>query len=42
LNEKRFPYAVYYKLKEKSIAIVWRVLDLRRDPKRIKGALKNL
>ncbi len=39
---KRFPYAVYYKLKEKSIATVWRVLDLRRDPKRIKGALKNL
>lgn len=39
---KRFPYAVYYKLKEKSIATVWRVLDLGRDPKRIKGALKNL
>ena len=39
---KRFPYAVYYKLKEKSIATVWRVLDLRRDPKRIQGALKNL
>jgi len=39
---KRFPYAVYYKLKEKSIATVWRVLDLRRDPKRIKVALKNL
>ncbi|EMS77512.1 hypothetical protein [Desulfotignum phosphitoxidans] len=39
---KRFPYAVYYKLKEKSIATVWRVLDLRRDPKRIQGSLKNL
>jgi plasmid stabilization system protein ParE len=34
---KRFPYAVYYKLKEKSVATVWRVLDLRRNPKRIKG-----
>mgnify|MGYP005852145853 FL=1 len=39
---KRFPYAVYYKLKEKSSAAVWRVLDLRRDPKRIRGSLKNL
>ena len=39
---KRFPYAVYYKLKEKSVATVWRVLDLRRDPQRIKGALQNL
>ena len=39
---KRFPYAIYYKLKEKSVATVWRVLDLRRDPKRIKGLLQNL
>lgn len=39
---KRFPYAIYYKLREKSVATVWRVLDLRRDPKRIKGSLKNL
>jgi plasmid stabilization system protein ParE len=39
---KRFPYAVYYKLKEKSSVAVWRVLDLRRDPKRIQGSLKNL
>lgn len=38
---KRFPYAVYYKLKEKSIATVWRVLDLRRDPDRIKAFLQN-
>ncbi len=30
---KRFPYAVYYKLNEKSLATIWRVLDLRRDPK---------
>jgi hypothetical protein len=39
---KRFPYAVYYKLREKSVTTVWRVLDLRRDPKRIKGSLQNL
>lgn len=39
---KRFPYAIYYKLKEKSVATIWRVLDLRRDPQRIKGSLQNL
>ncbi len=36
---KRFPYAIYYKLKGKPVITVWRVLDLRRDPKRIKGSL---
>ncbi len=39
---KRFPYAIYYKLKEKSVATVWRILDLRRDPERIKGSLQNM
>jgi plasmid stabilization system protein ParE len=39
---KRFPYAIYYKLEKKSVATVWRVLDLRRDPKRIKGSLQSL
>jgi plasmid stabilization system protein ParE len=39
---KRFPYAVYYKLKKKSVVTVWRVLDLRRDPKRIRGSLQDL
>ncbi len=39
---KRFPYAIYYKLKEKSVATVWRVLDLRRDPRRIKGSLQDI
>lgn len=38
---KRFPYAIYYKLKKESAVIVWRVLDLRRDPKRIKGSLES-
>ena len=36
---KRFPYAIYYKLEKESTVVVWRVLDLRRDPKRIKQAL---
>ena len=37
---KRFPYAIYYKLEEKSGVVVWRVLDLRRDPKKIRQSLK--
>lgn len=37
---KRFPYAVYYRLEDGS-AVVWRVLDLRRDPERISDALRN-
>ncbi len=35
---KRFPYAVYYKV-ESDVAIVWRVLDLRRNPEKIRNAL---
>lgn len=38
---KRFPYAIYYKLEEEELAVVYRVLDLRRDPKKIKQALKT-
>lgn len=37
---KRFPYAVYYSV-ENDLAIVWRVLDLRRHPGRILNALKG-
>jgi plasmid stabilization system protein ParE len=37
---KRFPYAIYYKLVEDgSVAVVWRVLDLRGDPKKIRRPL---
>ncbi len=35
---KRFPYAVYYQV-EQETAIVWRVLDLRQDPEKIKHTL---
>ena len=38
LLSKRFPYAVYYTL-DADLAVVFRVLDLRRDPKRIRQAL---
>jgi len=37
---KRFPYAIYYKLDAKAVVVVYRVLDLRRDPKKIKQSLK--
>jgi hypothetical protein len=38
LLSKRFPYAVYYTF-EADLAVVWRVLDLRRHPHRIREAL---
>jgi len=40
LLSKRFPYAVYYTLDE-DITVVWRVLDLRRHPDRIRQALRR-
>ncbi|MEA1946133.1 MAG: type II toxin-antitoxin system RelE/ParE family toxin [Thermodesulfobacteriota bacterium] len=38
---KRFPYAIYYRIEGETIVVVWRVLDLRRDPKKIKQAVKT-
>lgn len=35
----RFPYAIYYKI-ESDEAIVYRVLDCRRDPRRIRRELR--
>ena len=40
LLAKRFPYAVYYKMDE-NIAVVRRVLDLRRHPDTIRKALRK-
>jgi plasmid stabilization system protein ParE len=37
---RRFPYAIYYKLEEESVVVVWRVLDLRRNPKKIRQSLQ--
>lgn len=39
---KRFPYAVYYKVEEQATVVVWRVLDLRSNPSKIKKALNSL
>ena len=36
---RRFPYAVYYRING-DVVVVWRVLDLRRDPERTRKALK--
>jgi len=38
---KRFPYAIYYKMETPSTVVVWRILDLRRDPKRIHQSLPH-
>ncbi|MBI4595952.1 MAG: type II toxin-antitoxin system RelE/ParE family toxin [Candidatus Tectomicrobia bacterium] len=38
---KRFPYAIYYKIENKSVVVVWRVLDLRRNPKKTRQALNS-
>lgn len=40
LLAKRFPYAVYYRMDE-DVAVVRRVLDLRRHPDTIRKALKS-
>jgi len=40
LLSKRFPYAVYYSVRQ-NVAVVHRVLDLRQDPGRIRKALSD-
>ncbi|MFP4027699.1 MAG: type II toxin-antitoxin system RelE/ParE family toxin [Candidatus Brocadiia bacterium] len=37
---KRFPYAVYYTMEDGTV-VVWRVLDVRRDPERIQETLER-
>jgi len=39
LLSKRFPYAVYYRVTDDAIE-VWRVLDCRQHPRKIKRALR--
>jgi|SRR6185312_4425522 len=38
---RRFPYAIYYKMSFEGMVVVHRVLDCRRDPARIRRALKS-
>ena len=37
----RFPYAIYYKIEDKKIVTVWRILDCRKDPKKVANSLKK-
>jgi len=37
---RRFPYAIYYKINSDRQVIVYRVLDCRQDPAKIKRKLK--
>lgn len=39
---RRFPYAIYYGIERNEIVTVWRVLDLRRDPKSIRTSLGSI
>jgi plasmid stabilization system protein ParE len=39
LLSKRFPYAVYYKTEGDDVVVVWRILDLRQNPIKIRKAL---
>ena len=40
LLSRRFPYGVYYQF-DGATVIVYRVLDLRRNPRKIRAALKS-
>lgn len=37
----RFPFAIYYRINPEKEVIVYRVLDCRQDPAKIKTALKT-
>jgi plasmid stabilization system protein ParE len=41
LLSSRFPYAIYYKIENKKIVTVWRILDCRKDPKKIEIDLRK-
>ena len=36
---KRFPYAIYYQWEEEAVVVVYRILDLRRNPEKIRRSL---
>ncbi len=38
---KRFPYANYYRIEEEAVVVVWRILDLRRNPSKIRRSLEG-
>jgi hypothetical protein len=36
---KRFPFAIYYKIDDEAVIVVWRVLDLRSNPVKLQDKL---
>jgi len=38
---KRFPYAIYYRMDTESVIVIYRILDMRRNPLRIKHVLES-
>jgi plasmid stabilization system protein ParE len=42
LLSKRFPYAIYYQLETGTEVVVYRVLDCRQNPDKIRGKLKTV
>ena len=41
LLSKRFPYVIYYRIDAEDTVLVYRVLDCRRDPGRIRSELRG-
>jgi len=41
LLSRRFPYAVYYRIETGNAVVVYRVLDCRQNPRKIRTALKS-
>ena len=41
LLSKRFPYAIYYQVETGNVVVVYRALDCRQNPRKIRSALKN-
>ena len=37
---RRFPFAIYYKV-DGDVCTIWRVLDCRQSPRRVRGALQG-
>ena len=41
LLSKRFPYAIYYQIESGDEAVVYRVLDCRQNPAKVRASLKS-
>lgn len=41
LLSKRFPHAIYYQIEAGNMAVVYRVLDCRQNPRKIRRALRS-